>query len=437
MSKPNQQNTGHALFQRGFAVNVDGSLHSRLELIERSDVLAARLIEAGIGRIALDGRNLSAVTTSLGAALSAGCEVVLLRNERASDLTLRELAVEAFVAPDGSIMQTDRATGSREPSMLIPTSGTTGPPKWARHALSSMIESTAVRTASLVGQRFLLTFHGASFAGLQVLLSAASAGGEICGLASPGMERLAKLALEYPPTVVSGTPSFWRNFLLTMGNRASSLPIRYITLGGEIVDQAILDLLRKKFPHAKMKHVYASTETGPLAHVEDGLAGLPAEWLHRDDLGFQLAIRQGCLCVRSKHLMTGYANGRGDRDRFDQDGYFSTGDKVKVNGDRIVFEGRADAIINVGGAKVSPEELEHSLVAMPGVVDVIVYGLPNPVTGFVVAADVVLDGNTDPTSFKTNALSALGARFDRYKIPRRFRIVESLHRTEAGKLERR
>jgi acyl-coenzyme A synthetase/AMP-(fatty) acid ligase len=420
----------------GFALCCGGDLILGAEIARHGESLAIALQENNVGRLAVTGNDMTSISVALKACLLVGCELVLLRQGEsvARDVAV-ELQIEAVFSPiTGLTLGIGAATGPRGFSLIIPTSGTTGRPKWASHSLETLLSSAAVRTRALNGSRFLLTFQGASFAGVQFMLSAMSAGGELYYLQQPSIEALASLARKFPPHVASGTPTFWRAFLLTLANSADRLPLRYITLGGEIVDQSILDTLQLKFPKAKIRHIYASTEVGAIPPVEDGLAGLPAEWLQRPDYG--LAIIDGEFFVRRKKLERRYYAGERETDVPEATDFVATGDLVEVADGRIIFKGRSDAVINVGGAKVNPEEVERVLLSIPNVADAFVYGQRSSLAGFVVAADVVLSGNIDPSKFQKEAASILQKSLLRHKIPGRIRCVEALHRSESGKLLR-
>lgn len=422
----------------GFSLNCEGRSFTGSTLDDRSAELARLCLSRNIGRLAVVGNDVTSIAVALNACKLADCELLLHRGDEAGGRELSsELKVDAWLDQSGSIHMDKRGSrGSRAFNLLIPTSGTTGPPKWARHSLETLLSSARVRSSGLAGNRFLMTFHAASFAGIQFLLSAMTAGGELCYLKESNTVALADFARRFPPQVVSGTPSFWRGFLLALGADAAGLPLRYITLGGEIVDQTILDLLRSKFPQARIRHIYATTEVGSVAPVEDGVAGLPAAWLRRTDMDFALAIFGGYLFVRGKRLTQGYEFTGDNEGLHYEQGFACTGDLVEVVGDRILFRGRSDATINVGGFKVNPEEVEQALLSVPGVADAFVYGLPSPLLGFVVGADVVPTAAVDAKSFQQRAILLLRERLPRHKVPVRINVVAALRHTPAGKLSR-
>ena len=121
----------------------------------------------------------------------------------------------------------------------------------------------------------------------------------------------------------------------------------------------------------------------------------------------------------------------------DADGFVDTGDVVTRRGDRYVFAGRRGGIINVGGLKVNPEEVEAAINAHAGVRMSLVHARKSPLTGAIVAADVVLrEGKTDYGVLREEILEACRAKLERHKVPAILRFVPSLPLTPGGKLLR-
>src|SRR5262249_6790132 len=158
---------------------------------------------------------------------------------------------------------------------------------------------------------------------------------------------------------------------------------------GEIADQAILDNLRHFFPDASVGHAYASTEAGVGFEVNDGLAGFPAQLVDVGNGDVDIKIEDGSLRLRSRRTAVFYV-GRTAPELRDGDGFVDTGDMVERRGERYYFVGRKGGIINVGGQKVNPEEVEAAINRHPAVWGSLVKARKNPITGAIVAADVVL-----------------------------------------------
>jgi acyl-CoA synthetase (AMP-forming)/AMP-acid ligase II len=291
-----------------------------------------------------------------------------------------------------------------------------------------------VRTASLDrnrNARWLLTYETHSFAGLQVVLSAALSGGQLVAPEVRNAAALAAAARAEDVTHISGTPTFWRALLLAVTEEG--LPaLRQITIGGEAVDQATLDRLSRAFPNARISHIYASTEAGSLFAVHDARVGFPQEWLDSElPGGVVLRVRDGVLEVRSPRRMVAYASG--ERVPVTDDGWLVTGDLVRVEADRVIFCGRLDHIVNVAGLKVSPEEVEAFLLSQPVVAEAQVYAVPSPLTGALLAARVVLRPGSDPRTALNELRAVCASDLPRHKIPRRFDLVDSIAVSTSGK----
>jgi acyl-coenzyme A synthetase/AMP-(fatty) acid ligase len=410
------------------------------ELTARATGLAARLREAGCGRVALRTDAAATVAVGLAASAEAGCEIALFRGEPAADHDLLGRLGAGALIDDDLALRSLEPTGTAPGAgfrVLIATSGTTGTPKLARHTLDRLtarIRGPAVRHGR---GRWLLAYHPASFAGIQVLLTALISGDDLIAVSDARASALAEAALTHRPTLASGTPSFWRLFLIALGDRARELALEHITLGGEIADQATLDRLGCVFPRAAVTHIYASTEAGALFAVKDGRAGFPADWLKAPVDGAGLRIRDGLLEVESPRRMEGYVDAEEGSDAPGTgDGWLKTGDAVTRLGDRVLFLGRTDCVINVGGLKVSPEEVEAVLLEVEGVADAHVHGTKNAITGSLVTADVALETAQAPDRVREALIGHARDRLDPHKVPRVIRFVEAIELTRSGKKAR-
>jgi acyl-CoA synthetase (AMP-forming)/AMP-acid ligase II len=255
-------------------------------------------------------------------------------------------------------------------------------------------------------------------------------------LSEPGeaiAQHLARLAVR-GVTHISGTPSHWRKALMSAS--IASFSPRYVRLSGEIADQAVLDGLKRAFAAASIGHAYASTEAGVGFAVNDGLEGFPAAIIGRADNGVEMMVRDGTLWIRSTRTARAYV-GRDAAALRDADGYVDTGDMVELRGERYHFVGRRGGIINVGGLKVHPEEIEavinrHAEVRMSRA-----RSRRNPITGAIVVADVMLtDAGSDGNKIRDEILCYCRASLAPHKIPAVIRFVPTLELTAAGKLAR-
>jgi acyl-coenzyme A synthetase/AMP-(fatty) acid ligase len=385
-------------------------------------------------RITLQTARADLILAALAAAVATGCELLLVRElYPAEDAFWMENEVAAvFDGAFNRLHAPRNAMHVENPAVLLTTSGTTGKPKVAVHDLDKLMGR--VRTGQ-PDARWLLAYHPASFAGMQVLLTAFFSGGLLLAFAGLSASELIARTLDSGATHVSGTPTFWRALLLARRPGDASSAFRQITIGGEAVDQSTLDALQAAFPAARIIHIYASTEAGALFAVKDGRAGFPASWLDDGVEGCSLRIRESILQVQSPRAMRNYSRG-GSGNIFTSDGWLITGDLVEVHAGRVIFAGRADNVINVGGGKVMPEQVEAALTALPFVKEARVSGVKNPLAGIILAADIVRTEPLPEAEVRQVIFAALSARLEPHKIPRLYRLVDRIPTNAVGKKER-
>jgi acyl-coenzyme A synthetase/AMP-(fatty) acid ligase len=329
--------------------------------------------------------------------------------------------------------QTERAT-----EWLMLTSGTAGVPKIVGHTLEGL--SGAITADGLARGKppVWATFYDIRrYGGLQIFLRAVIRGGSMV-LSEPGetlADGVARLHAR-GVTHISGTPSHWRKLLMS-GSAAGFAP-RYVRLSGEIADQAVLDGLKQAFPAASISHAYASTEAGVGFTVNDGKEGFPADLVGANRDGVEMKVEDGCLRLRSRRTAHAYV-GRDAADLTDSEGFVDTGDMVELRGDRYYFVGRRGGIINIGGLKVHPEEIEAVINRHPEVRMSRARSRKSPITGNIVVADVILAdggeaGRSD--SIRNEILADCRASLAPHKVPAMIRFVEQLEVTAAGKLAR-
>lgn len=312
----------------------------------------------------------------------------------------------------------------------LPTSGTSGPPKWVAHDLGTLMG--AIGPTPL--QQWATFYDIRRYGGLQIFLRALMGRGSLhlCGEGESVDAFLARLGA-VGITHISGTPSHWRKVL--MSAEARRIAPETVRLSGEIADDAVLRGLRELYPRAKVEHAYASTEAGVVFCVEDGRAGFPASFLERAGT-VDLKIVEGALLVRSSRVAHRFL-GSSAPPLQDADGFVDTGDMVELRGDRYVFVGRRGGIINVGGSKVHPEEVEAALNAHQAVRASRVFARKNPITGAIVVAEIVLaDAIDQREGLEREIIASCRARLPAHMTPARLRFVADLPMTDGGKLAR-
>jgi acyl-coenzyme A synthetase/AMP-(fatty) acid ligase len=226
-----------------------------------------------------------------------------------------------------------------------------------------------------------------------------------------------------------------------MSGAAATIAPRYVRLSGEIADQPILDNLRAAYPGAEVAHAFASTEAGVAFEVRDGHAGFPAALVGAPGT-VELRVAEGTLQIRSPGTAKRYL-GEGVEPLRAMDGFVDTGDRVEEQGGRYYFRGRRGGVINVGGLKVHPEEVEAVINAHPWVRMSLVRARRNAITGAIVTADVVIAaagvGSSAPPApevLTREITEACRRSLAPHKVPAMIRVVPTLEVSASGKLVR-
>jgi acyl-coenzyme A synthetase/AMP-(fatty) acid ligase len=354
-----------------------------------------------------------------------------------------DFAVEADALPQPCSVE--RRT-SYDTEWVLLTSGTTGAPKLVSHTLKSLTSAfTGLPTPEGLREAGAApvwsTFYDIRrYGGVQIYLRALYAGSLVLSSAGEATTEFLARAAAAGVTHISGTPSHWRKAL--MSGAAESFSPVYVRLSGEIADQGILDALRAAFPRAVVAHAFASTEAGVGFEIRDGRAGFPATLAGTSQNGVEVDVSRGTLRIKSPGNAAAYL-GAGAPSLRDADGFVDLGDRLELRDGRYFFMGRSGGIINVGGLKVHPEEVEAVINSHPRVRMSLVRSRRNPITGAVVTADVVLaDGATGPREqgadehIRREILDTCRTTLAAHKVPALIRFVPALEMSAAGKLVR-
>ncbi|MGA8497121.1 MAG: AMP-binding protein [Xanthobacteraceae bacterium] len=415
------------------------------ELAARSVVVAtSSQLTSALALIELDGvaRRLTILPPDtaadhLGALIACAEADAVVIDAGTPDHAAFDLPVRVVCAP--AIVPAEQLSLPHVPTeWVLLTSGTSGVPKMAVHSLARLIAPIGAGQR-LDGAVVWGTFYDIRrYGGLQIFLRAIIGGASLVlsNAGEPIADHLARLG-RCGVTHLSGTPSHWRRVL--MSPEIGKISPRYVRLSGEIADQAILDSLRAVFPEAGIGHAYASTEAGVAFEVNDGLAGFLADVLDHDRDGVELKLVDGALRIRSPRTAERYLGAQ--HKLRDRDGFVDTGDMVERRGDRYLFAGRRGGIINVGGLKIHPEEIEAVINRHPQVRMSLVRPKQSPVTGAIVIADVVLKADCaradGEQQIKKDILQLCREALPRHKVPAAISIVPALDVGAAGKLARR
>jgi acyl-coenzyme A synthetase/AMP-(fatty) acid ligase len=321
---------------------------------------------------------------------------------------------------------------------ILLTSGTTGQPKLVVHTLNSLAGAIKNSGNTSADRVVWSTFYDIRrYGGLQIFLRALLAGTSLVlsSVQESTADFLAR-ASSLGVTHISGTPSQWRRAL--MSPSAHLIQPEYIRLSGEIADQAILNQLRTFYPQARIVHAFASTEAGVAFEVTDGLEGFPSSVIdHTPDV--DMRVEDNCLSIRSPRTANRYL-GKEPPILKKEDGFVNTGDLIELRDDRYHFVGRRDGVINIGGLKVYPEEIEAVINRHPEVQMSLVRTKKNPITGSLVVADVVLtehpSASRDLRALQGDILLLCREALSSHKVPAAINFIPALAVAESGKIVR-
>jgi len=350
------------------------------------------------------------------------------------------LAIRAIAVPGALVHGTIKRRRSEETEWVLLTSGSTGAQKLVLHSLASLTSAFLGKEPPAPGTVWSTFYDVCRYGGLQVLLRGLIGGSLVLPSPNESIVDFLIRASACGVTHISGTPSHWRKAMIS--GAITKLNPRYIRLSGEIVDQGVLDALRRIFPKAMIAHAFASTEAGVGFEVKDGRAGFPASIVAAANSAVEIDVTGGRLRLRSGGNARCYLGAHAPLLK-SADGFVDTGDRLERRVDRYHFIGRSGGVINVGGQKVHPEEVESVINSQAGVYVSRVAARKNPITGAVVVAEVVRSPvaqfSGQPLSddaLKLEIIEACRKVLAAHKVPASIRFVSAIEVGPSGKLVR-
>jgi acyl-CoA synthetase (AMP-forming)/AMP-acid ligase II len=354
----------------------------------------------------------------------------------------REIAeVEVRILIDGADVRFHRTGASANhellttlrdrdhPGLVFFTSGSTGEPKAALHDLVPLLEKFKVQRHSKRTIAFLLFDH---IGGINTLLYVLSNGGCAITLEDRSPESVCATIERHRAQILPTSPTFLNLLLLAEAYETHDLSsLELVTYGTEVMPESTLRRFHALFPDLRLLQTYGLTETGILRSKSRSSDSL---WVKVGGEGFETRVVDGLLEIRAESAMLGYLNAESP---FTDDGWLRTGDAVEVDGEYVRFLGRDSDVINVGGEKVYPSEVEGVLQEMSGVVDVTVTGEPNPLTGQMVTAHLHLSRGEGLAEFRKRLHAHCRDRLPRFKIPQKVTLVDHAMHGERFKKIRR
>jgi acyl-CoA synthetase (AMP-forming)/AMP-acid ligase II len=313
------------------------------------------------------------------------------------------------------------------PGLIVFTSGSTGKPKGILQDCERVMRKFVEERPGWRTLLFLMLDH---FGGFNTLLSTFAYGGTAVCLPDRSSESVCRIIQQSRATLLPTTPTFINLLIASRCYRDFDLSsVKLITYGTEVMPASTLEKMKEIFPNAQIKQTYGLSELGVLRSKSESDDSV---WVKIGGNGFETKIVDDVLWVRSEANMVGYLNAP---DPFDEEGWMCTGDHVELRGEYMRILGRKSEMINVGGQKVFPAEIENVLLEAENVREVTVSGMPHPVMGHVVKAKISLDEPEELFQLAERLRKHCLQRMARYKVPMKYEIVNEgdLHSTRFKK----
>lgn len=323
----------------------------------------------------------------------------------------------------------NRLRGDAHPGLVLFSSGSTGPPKAAVHDLVRLLDKFRTRRRSLRCVTFLLYDH---IGGVNTMLYTLSNGGCMVTLQDRSPDAVLAAVARHRVELLPVAPTFLTLVLLSRAyerHRLDSLEV--VTYGTEPMPESTLKRFCELFPHIDLRQTYGLSEVGILRSKSKTSDSL---WMRIGGEGFETRVVDGVLHIKAHSAMLGYLNAPSP---FTDDGWLDTGDVVEVDGEYVRVLGRGSDVMNVGGQKVYPAEVESVVQELGNVAEVTVFGEDNPITGEIVCARVRPMEAEDSKALARRVRRHCRDRLEAYKVPVKVLVTEMELHTERFKKVRR
>ena len=349
------------------------------------------------------------------------CEIIIKTDEK--NILIQDLKTTS------SHTMIDNLREKNSSGLILFSSGSTGKPKAMIHNLDTLIDSFKDKKEKSMNMLVFLMFD--HIGGLNTVFNALCMGACLIIPKIKDAKTICELIEKYKIMVLPSSPTFLNLILISEEYKNYDLSsLRMITYGTETMPQSLLLKLKEVFPKVKFLQTFGTSETGISTTSSKSSNSL---FMKLEDINGEYKIVENELWLRSKTQVLGYLNA--SMDSFTSDGWFKTGDLVEVDGEYIKIIGRAKEVINVGGQKVLPSEVESIILEMEEISDCMVYGEKNAITGQTVVCDVVLNKNIE--NIKKRVRVFCKDRLDAYKIPTKVNVVDKTNFSDRFKKIRR
>ncbi len=317
----------------------------------------------------------------------------------------------------------------QHPGVIVFSSGSTGKPKAALHDFTFLLSKFKVQRATLRTITFLLFDH---WGGINTLLYILSNVGLIGVPKARSAEEVCEFIYKHKIELLPTTPTFINLILISKAFEKFDISsLQVVSYGTEMMPESTLKAFNSLFPKISLKQTYGLTELGVMRTKSESNDSL---WLKVGGEDYQTKIVDNILFIKAKTSILGYLNAASP---FDAEGWYNTGDKVEQKDDWIRFLGRESDIINVGGQKVFPAEVESVLMQIENINEASVFGKKNPIMGNVVAAKIILEKEESLSEVKNKIRKFCKDKLEAFKIPVHIEIVTETNVSERFKKVRK
>lgn len=315
------------------------------------------------------------------------------------------------------------------PALVLFSSGSTGESKAAVHDFSNLLKKYHTKRHDLRTLTFLLFDH---IGGVDTMLYSLSNGSCIITVQDRSPDNVCRMIEQFKVEVLPVTPTFLNLMLISQAYERYDLSsLKYITYGTEIMPEATLKRCAELFPDVILMQKFGTTEVGTLRSKSQDNKSL---WVKIGGKGFDTRVVDGILHIKAESAMLGYLNAPSP---FSDDGWFITGDSVEQKGEYVRFLGRKSEIINVGGEKVYPSQVENIIQQLENIAEVVVYGEKNPIVGNIVCAKVRLIEPEDPQQVRVRIKKHCREQLENYMVPVKIELVSEKQHSARFKKKRK
>ncbi len=403
------------------------------DLAERYEAWFTRLEEAGVGPgtcVGIVGDYSPESVSCLLALIRRNAVAVPLARESSDQhdefIRLAELDVLVELAEDDShtVRKVDtegdhpmiaEIATSGDAGLIVFTSGSTGRPKAILHSFARLLAKFRRPRQAYRTINFLLFDH---LGGINTLMHTLGNLGCTVVPADRSVAGVCAAIQEHKVDLLPTSPSFLNLMLLQNAAREYDLSsLKLITYGTEVMPERTLELAVAAMPEVRFQQTYGLSELGVMRSKSKSDSSL---LVRIGGEGFETKVVNDTLWIRSPWSMIGYLNAPSP---FDEDGWFDTGDAVIQEGDFYRILGRQSDIINVGGQKIYPAEVEKALMEMPGVIDVVVKGEEHLILGQIVVAKIQLEEPMPVSELKRKVVAHCKGRLQPYMVPAKVELT--------------